>query len=201
MSRVGAPAPAPRSGSLASARGDGMVTMPRVRAGRDPSCVPRDAEGPGHAELRNGRSSRSRRSPSSLLSGCVATASNVAEPDAETSVPTDSGSLDPELRRAARGGARRGVRDIRNAWSHRRCVDPRRGRVGLRRGASPRSAPASRSAATTSRRSAASPRRSSPTVMLQVIGEPEFECRSRRHARPWCPASSPRRRTSRCGCC
>ncbi|GAA1752229.1 serine hydrolase domain-containing protein [Agromyces humatus] len=32
-----------------------------------------------------------------LLSGCVATASDVAETDGETSVPTDSGSLDPEL--------------------------------------------------------------------------------------------------------
>jgi hypothetical protein len=31
-----------------------MVTMSCVRARRDPSCVPRDAEGPGHAEFEVG---------------------------------------------------------------------------------------------------------------------------------------------------
>jgi hypothetical protein len=39
-----------------------MVTMSCVRARRDPSCVPRDAEGPGHAEFevggRGGRGGR-----------------------------------------------------------------------------------------------------------------------------------------------
>jgi hypothetical protein len=66
VSRMGAPAPAPRSGSLASARGDGVVTIPRVRAERDPSCVPRDAEGQAWScGIRIGWSSRSQRSPSS----------------------------------------------------------------------------------------------------------------------------------------
>ena len=188
-SRVGAPAPAPRSGSLASARATAWSRC-RVRAGRDPSCVRATPRGDGHAEPEVGASSRSRRSPFPLLS-------RMHRHGVERRLdPADRRHRLPRSRIACATGCRprRGLRGIRNARRDRRAVDPRRRRMGRhprclgsrlepadgpRQPVEDREHHQDRSSARSRCRSSATERPGSPSTTRSTSGTPTFRSRTR----------------------